>query len=119
MPTTYALYLDDIRQLPHTGENWVLCRTVRTMREILEERGIPSVMSFDYELGHTDHGNTGHDAVESFLEYLLSNPQEGEGVEVEVRLHTSSGYGEARMAQLIKDHAGACAKVGIRLVHRY
>lgn len=118
MRIDYALYLDDIRHPPHTGEDWVLVRSVRTMREILEERGIPSVASFDYELGHTDHGNTGHDAVESFLEYLLSNPQE-EGTEIEVRLHTSSGYGEARMAQLIKDRTADCAEIGIRLVHRY
>jgi hypothetical protein len=89
------------------------------MREILAERGLPSVASFDYELGHTDRGHTGHDAVEGFLGFILSRPPEDKGFEVEVRLHTSSGYGKARMAQLLKDRCAACAKVGIRLVHAY
>lgn len=119
MPNTYALYLDDMRYPPQTGDNWVLCRTVATMLEILNENGIPTLASFDYELGHTDPGNTGDDAVIAFLDYLISNPQEGEGVELEVRLHTSSGYGEARMAQLLKQSHGLCEEVGIRLTHRY
>ena len=75
--------------------------------------------SFDYELGHTDPGNTGNDAVSAFLNFLTANPQEGESVELEVRLHTSSGYGEARMAQLLKQGYSDCEKAGIRLVHKY
>lgn len=112
----YALYLDDIRHPPHTGENWVLCRTVEAMHSVLEANGIPSLASFDYELGHTDPGNTGYNAVRCFLGFLLENPPKGEKLEVEVRLHTSSSIGAKRMAQLLKEHSSACADVGIRLL---
>jgi|GEM_PF-1593518 len=115
----YALYLDDIRHPPRTGENWVLCRTVASMLEILQTYGIPMLASFDYELGRTDPGHTGHDAVSAFLDFLILNPPVAEAVEVEVRLHTSSSYGAARMAQLLNERSNACASVGIRLMHGY
>lgn len=119
MPNTYALYLDDYRYPPQTADDWVLVRTVRAMRELLEERGIPALASFDYELGHTDPDNTGYDAVESFLDYLISNSSEEGSIEVEVRLHTSSSSGEVRMAQLLKERTAACQEAGVRLVHAY
>jgi hypothetical protein len=119
MSQDYALYLDDIRHPPHTGEDWVLVRSVAAMRELLEARGIPSLVSFDYELGRSDPSHCGQDAVESFLEYLLENPQGDEVVDVEVRFHTSSSYGEVCMAQLIKQRAAVCEKAGIRLIHCY
>lgn len=116
----YALYLDDIRHPPRTGENWVLCRTLAAMRELLEERGIPSLASFDYELGRTDPGNTGYDAVADFLNFLISNPKEAsEAVDVEVRLHTSSGYGATRMVALLSRRQADCERAGIRLKHEY
>jgi len=115
----YALYLDDIRHPPRTGETWVLCRTVGDMRAILEVQGIPQLASFDYELGRTDPGHTGHDALSCFLDFLISNPPEGEAVEVEVRLHTSSGYGAKRMAQLLTERYAACANAGVRIVRGY
>ncbi len=119
MPNAYALYLDDIRNPPQTGEDWVLCRTLRGMREILEDRGIPMLASFDYELGGTDPGNDGADAVSMFIDYLISNPRKGELIDLEVRLHTSSGYGATRMAQLLKKSHKACEVAGIRLIHRF
>lgn len=115
----YALYLDDMRYPPQTGDSWVLCRTVATMLDILNERGVPSLASFDYELGHTDPGNTGGDAVIAFLNYLISNPQAGEAIDLDVRLHTSSGAGKAHMAQLLKQSQGLCEEAGVRLKHRY
>jgi len=120
MANDYALYLDDIRDPPHTGDHWLLCRTVATMLDTLNENGIPKRASFDYELGRTDPGNTGADAVSAFLDYLVLNPLEAaEHVELEVRLHTSSRYGEKRMAELLKQGAAACKAAGIRLVHKY
>lgn len=119
MPNTYALYLDDCRYPPQTEDDWVLVRTVRDMCELLEERGIPPLASFDYELGHTDPSHDGFDAVNSFLEFLLENGLKECPVDVEVRLHTSSGYGESRMAKLLKARANDCYIAGIRLVHAY
>ena len=119
MPNSYALYLDDCRYPPHTGDDWVLVRTLRAMRDLLEERGIPALASFDYELGLTDPNHDGGDAVSSFLDFLIEAGDKESLVEVEVRLHTSSGSGEARMAQLLKERAADCDAVGVRLVHSY
>jgi len=115
----YALYLDDIRHPPQTDDNWMLCRTVRAMLEILNKHGIPTLASFDYELGRTDPGHSGDDAVTAFLDYLISHPNEGEVIELEVHLHTSSRHGEGRMANLLKQSQVTCAQAGIRLVHSY
>lgn len=119
MPTSYALYLDDVRHPPQTGENWVLVRSVAAMRELLDERGIPTLASFDYELGRTDPSNDGGDAVASFLEFIQLAANVDEPVDVEVRLHTSSSYGAVRMAELLRSSCNACFEAGIRLVHPY
>ncbi len=120
MSKSYALYLDDVRYPPHTGEhtgeNWVLCRTVSGMLDVLHERGIPELASFDYELGRTDPTRTGYDALSCFLDFLVGNGSEGESFEVEVRLHTSSRYGANRMAQLLQERTAACEAVGIRVI---
>ncbi|MGJ8649067.1 MAG: cyclic-phosphate processing receiver domain-containing protein [Opitutaceae bacterium] len=119
MPTSYALYLDDVRHPPQTGEDWVLVRSVAAMRELLEVRGIPALASFDYELGRTDPSNDGGDAVASFLEFIQSVANAEEPVDVEVRLHTSSSYGATRMAELLRNSYNACGEAGIRLMHSY
>ncbi len=115
----YALYLDDVRHPPHTGENWVLCRTVAEMRELLEARGMPHLASFDYELSRTDPGHSGEDAVASFLEFVESTGDPHAPAELEVRLHTSSGYGAAKMAALLVERSAPCLAAGVHLVHAY
>lgn len=119
MPASYALYLDDVRHPPQTGEDWVLVRSVAAMIELLEQRGIPTLASFDYELGRTDPSHDGGDAMASFLEFIQSVANADEPVDVEVRLHTSSSYGATRMAELLRNNFNACYEVGIRLVHSY
>lgn len=116
MPTSYALYLDDVRHPPHTGEEWVLVRSVAAMLELLEERGIPTLASFDYELGRTDPSHDGGDAVASFLEFIQSAANPEEPVDVEVRLHTSSSYGAVQMAKMLRNSYQACGEAGVRLV---
>lgn len=115
MPESYALYLDDVRHPPHTGENWVLCRTVAGMRELLESRGLPRLVSFDYELSRTDPGHSGEDAVASFLEFVESTGDPHAPAELEVRLHTSSGYGAAKMAALLGGRSRSCELRGVHL----
>ena len=89
------------------------------MRAILEVQGIPKLASFDYELGRTDPGHNGHDALSCFLDYLISDAHEEDPLVVEVRLHTSSGYGAKRMAQLLKERQSACRSAGFILKSIY
>lgn len=119
MSSQYALYLDDVRHPPRTGEDWVLVRSVAAMRELLEDRGIPTLASFDYELGRTDPSHDGGDALASFLEFIQSAANSADPIDVEVRLHTSSSYGAARMAELLRNSCDDCFEAGIRLVHAY
>ena len=46
---------------------------------------------------------------------LIEHGSKEEPVEVEVRLHTSSGYGEARMREMLKQRAADCEAAGVRL----
>lgn len=117
MLSSYALYLDDVRHPPLTGENWILVRTVASMLDLLDKRGIPTVASFDYELGRTDPSHDGGDAVASFLEFIQSVANPEEPVDIEVRLHTSSSYGAVQMAKMLRDSYQTCGEAGVRLVY--
>jgi hypothetical protein len=114
----YALYLDDIRHPPHTGDHWILCRSVSSMRELLEFSGVPFLASFDYELGRTDPSHTGYDALSGFLDFLLDHPVT-DPVNIEIRFHTSSSHGAARMAQLLQKRSADCEKINIHLYYTH
>jgi hypothetical protein len=56
---TYKMFLDDIRNPSWTypddpGEEWQTCRSVAAAQAMMEERGWPSVISFDHDLGHDE-----------------------------------------------------------------
>lgn len=120
MSDTYALYLDDIRQPPSSEDDWVLCRTVADMRDLIESRGLPRLISFDYELGRTDPGRCGADAVQCLINWIMAMETGAEtpveARKIEVRLHTSSSYGAAHMARLLDEARVRCLSSGVRLV---
>lgn len=55
----YSLFIDDVREVheaffrKHKSfaiEDWVVVRTVAEAQKIIEERGLPEYISFDYDL---------------------------------------------------------------------
>lgn len=51
---TYRLFIDDERMPPDDGNQWVIARTSGEAIDILHERGVPSFISFDHDLGGDD-----------------------------------------------------------------
>ena len=54
----YKLYIDDERPLPASQSDFVLARSYHEAIDIIEERGLPEFISFDYYL---DRNFTGLD----------------------------------------------------------
>lgn len=48
---TYNLFLDDERDPPNGGREWVVCRTVGEAKATIMDRGFPAFISFDNDLG--------------------------------------------------------------------
>src|SRR5882672_2251390 len=67
---TYKLFLDDIRQPP--DDTWVIARSYEEGVNIVQERGFPSVVSFDHDLGKWDE-KTGKDFANFLIDYDLDH----------------------------------------------
>lgn len=70
--TDYILFLDDERfpadALIATGEV-VVCRSVREAKAAVSERGVPSLICFDHDLGEGEQ--TGHDFAKWLVDLLV------------------------------------------------
>ena len=61
---TWNLFIDDERMPPEDGRTWVIARThAQAMVEIID-RGMPSYISFDHDLGEN---KTGYDTVKEIV----------------------------------------------------
>lgn len=65
---TYALFLDDERDPPR-GRDWVVVRSVDSALRMIAERGVPSLLSLDHDLG--PDAPTGLDFVKALVELDL------------------------------------------------
>lgn len=63
-----CLFLDDERDPPDDGRNWIIARDFSTARDIIMENGISEFMSLDHDLGA---GETGYDFVKWLCDYVL------------------------------------------------
>jgi len=85
---TYSLYLDDERD-PKTDRDWVVVRSYDEFVQTVEERGCPSYVSFDHDLG--EDVPEGKDAAKWFVELAIS---EGWDLrEVGINIHTANSGG--------------------------
>ena len=76
---TYTLYLDDVRDPQDTYQNqdtgsWVVCRGYDEAVQEMTQRGWPSMVSFDHDLG--DGVPTGMD----FARYLVEQDMASDGM---------------------------------------
>ncbi len=66
---SYKLFLDDVETAP---EGWVQARSYDEFVDIIQTRGVPSVISFDYDLGKDEFGNSLKTGVDC-AKYLIDN----------------------------------------------
>lgn len=51
---TYRLFIDDERFPPDDGNSWVIARSSDEAKQMVLDRGIPSFVSYDHDLGGDD-----------------------------------------------------------------
>lgn len=66
----YRLFLDDIRDPPRDGGEWVIARSFEEAVAIVTEHGYPTFISFDHDLG--DNVPTGKDFANWLVELDLA-----------------------------------------------
>jgi hypothetical protein len=68
MPT--YLFLDDVREIPKDGNDWVLVKTFEEFKNWIKSNGVPEVISFDHDLGMCQ--KSGMDAAKWLVEQDLT-----------------------------------------------
>lgn len=68
---TYKLFLDDERFPPGNESEWVIVRSYDEAVVVFEDRGGPTFMSFDHDLGLAE---TGYDVALYMVNRDLDNP---------------------------------------------
>ena len=67
---SYSLFLDDVRWPPtDTNDKWLIARSGKEALYHIADRGVPSTISFDHDLG--DNVPTGYDFAKDLVEMVL------------------------------------------------
>ena len=94
---TYALYLDDERS-PKTDREWVIVRSYDAFVAIIEERGLPSHMSLDHDLG--EDSKSGFKCAKWLVERCLD---EGwDLTPVDINVHSANTVGRENIRGLLE-----------------
>lgn len=69
----YSMFLDDERFPPQKNQmgEWVIVRTLDEVKKTVAEKGFPSFVSFDHDLG--DDQPTGMDVAKWLIDYDMDN----------------------------------------------
>ncbi|MES2567608.1 MAG: cyclic-phosphate processing receiver domain-containing protein [Bacteroidota bacterium] len=64
--STYKLFLDDIRTVDMVYKNWtdsdfLIVRNFDDFKSAIEDKGLPTYISFDNDLGLAENGEVAHD----------------------------------------------------------
>jgi hypothetical protein len=62
----YSLFIDDERDPPRDGRNWIVARHWEEVMMTLRRNGMPGYISFDHDLGQDYH--TGHDIAKLLID---------------------------------------------------
>jgi hypothetical protein len=112
---TYRLFLDDYRNPPTIGSNWVVVRSCDEAKKYVIEHGLPEFWSFDHDLserhycGDYSQNNTGYD----FVKWLIEEYAVKQGHDISDSLalyavHSMNPEGKARIIKLIEDYLKTC-----------
>ena len=94
----YKLYLDDERTPSGYDSDFVLARTIYEAIDIVEERGLPEFISFDYYL---DNHHTGLDFAMWLVTYCESEKLE---LDFTYKCHSSDRYAAKKLIQFLDEH---------------
>ena len=112
------IFLDDKRTLDeiynstkdeiYNDNNWYIVRNYSNFVKLIKELDcLPSVISFDHDLGDYSGENgkelTGYDALKFFLDYLIEIEKVKEAKKINFIFHTSNNIGYENMKHYLKN----------------
>lgn len=93
---TYRLFIDDEREPPNDGHDWVVARSSYEAIRIVAQKEIPTFISFDHDLG-------GNDTSMVFLKWLADACLEyRRGFTFEYYVHSQNPIGKENIEGFIK-----------------
>jgi len=92
--STYKLYIDDVRE-PETDNDWVIARSLEEVKEVCEDKGKPSHISFDHDMGEEEPNGV------EIAEWLMDNDQMPDSWNV----HSANPVGSQNIKNKIKSGA--------------
>lgn len=96
--TKWKLYLDDIRSPKESG--YTIARNIEEAKKLISEKGFPSHMSLDHDLGENKNGKplpTGHD----FVKWITKEYLDKELPEFTYQIHSANPVGADNMKGLL------------------
>jgi hypothetical protein len=102
---TWNLFLDDERFPPDDGWDWVIARNVASAMSEIINRGMPSYISFDHDLGENE--KTGYDLVKVLIDDALSDPDEPDyqfPADFSYYVHSQNPIGKANIEGLLNNY---------------
>lgn len=93
----YNLFIDDERFPPNDGREWVIVRSSQEAIYTVAERGAPSFISYDHDLG-------GNDTSMRFITWMIDAYLDGElqSFPVNYTIHSQNPVGARNIAELLK-----------------
>jgi hypothetical protein len=91
----WKLYLDDIRTPKSNG--FTIARSVEEAKKLIREKGFPSYMSLDHDLG--EDVPTGHD----FVKWIVNEYMDKELPDFEFNIHSANPVGAENMKSLLNN----------------
>lgn len=84
---TYKLWLEDLADTikPAPDATWKVARSSAEAIEILKEHGVPSFISFDFDLGEND-------TAEVYYKYLAENYYDSKVPDYEIHSENNQGW---------------------------
>jgi hypothetical protein len=98
---TYRLFIDDERYPPRDGNEWVIARNYEEVFDIIEERGMPSFISFDHDLG--DDEPSGFHITKKLVELDMDGDQKFPS-EFQYYVHSANPVGKANIEGYIDNY---------------
>lgn len=95
----YCLFIDDERFPPGDDKPWVIARTLKEVQVVIQERGWPSFISFDHDLG--DNQPTGYDIVKWMIDQDLDNDFQCLSDDFQFYVHSQNPIGKANIEGLL------------------
>lgn len=109
---TYTLFLDDLRDPTwDLGEDVLIARNVRQAIKLVEEMGMPAVISFDHDLGKNEP------IAVQFMWWLVDRHLDGDhdlSTIKEIIIHSANPVGAANLAGLWDGFASNELATGVR-----